>query len=433
MGSHFIRQIRNIGHRVFYGWWVVAAGTIINAFGVGTYFYGFSTFFNPMIAEFGWSRALMSGVYSLSRLEGGIEGPIAGWLIDRYGARKILMIGMTIAGIGYILLSQVSSPLSLYVLFGLTSIGFNMGSVHGTGAAAAKWFIKKRGRAFAFLITGNGLGGAIFVPVIAWLIVQYGWRWAAVIVGIGLLCIPLPLGLVLRSTPEEMGLSPDGKANDHEDPNSEDEDSDQIHTETDEGEALPGEIDFTVKEALKTRAFWTFVGAMLMRAFIMSSIVVHQIPHLVDIGIPYQTASNVLGMMVLLSVPGRFIFSWLGDLFSKKMLLFLLCIVQAIGIYIFIHATTMTLLYFFVIVYGISYGAVIPLFFTLRADLFGRKHYATIGGLMMTMTMTGTVISPILAGYLYDVTRSYTLVFNVFIGLILISGLLFLMIPRPVK
>lgn len=418
MDSGIISRLQDKRKKVFRGWWIVISGMFINAFGVGTFFYGFSTFFNPLSTEFGWSRAVISGVFSLSRLEGGLEGPIVGWLIDRFGARRILLIGITMTGIGYMALSQINSVLSLYLIFGLLlSMGFNIGYNNATQAAIAKWFIKKRGRALSFLMTGNGIGGAIFVPVIALLITQFGWRSAAVIIGVATLVIPLPLSRLIRSTPEEVGEVPDGKVTTNEE-------SPQI-TEPDTN------IDFTVREALKTRAFWTYASAMLFRSAILSAIVVHEIPHLTDIGVPYQEASSVLGLMVMMSVPGRFIFGWMGDRFNKKILVFLLCLVQAVGIFIFIHATTPLLLYLFVIIYGIGYGGVIPLTISLRADLFGRKNYATIAGISMSIAMIGSVAAPIFAGYLYDTTQSYSLAFYIFIAMIIISGILFLLIPKP--
>ena len=430
MNSNIISRLRDRSERVFYGWRIVAAGFFINAFGVGTFFYGFSTFFNPLIAEFGWSRTVMSGVFSLSRLEGGIEGPIAGWLTDRYGARRMLLMGVAIAGVGFIVLRMVNSPLSLYLIFGLfLSLGFNLGYTHATGAAVAKWFIKKRGRAFSFLISGNGIGGAIFVPLIAWLIIQFGWRVSTVIIGVATLAIPLPLSLIVRSTPEEMGLVPDGQPTRYGASTSEEDRSTQASV----SDAVPEDVDFTVREAMRTRAFWVYVGSMMLRSCILSSIVVHQIPHLTDIGIPYQTASTVLGLMVLMSVPGRFIFGWLGDRYSKKVLLFLLCLLQGVGIFIFVNANTLQLLYLFVVVYGLGYGGVIPLAIALRADLFGRRNYATIAGITMAIATIGTVAAPILAGYLYDTTQSYSLAFYIFMVMIVLSGVFFLFIPRASK
>jgi len=412
---------------VFYGWWIVAIGFIINAFGVGTFFYGFSTFFNPMTAEFGWSRALMSTVYSLHRMEGGIEGPLAGYLIDRFGAKRIMHFGIGLAGVGFILISQVNNIVTLFIFFGLfLSFGFNLGYTNANSAMVAKWFIKKRSLAFSFLVTGNGIGGAVFVPVMAWLILQYGWRTAAFVVGVATLCVPLPLSFLAKSTPEDMGLKPDG-----EPPNRRQLSNSNVGAETtDEEEAEPEDVSLTVRQAVKTLSFWIYAASMILRACILSSIVIHQIPHLTDIGIPYLTASKVLGYMILLSVPGRFIFGWLGDRFEKRILMFLLCLLQAAGIFIFIHARTVELLYLFVVVYGLGYGGLIPLTIALRADLFGRKNYATIAGFTMTLSMIGTVLAPILAGYLYDTVQSYSVAFYTFIVMITLSGVCFLLIPR---
>ena len=416
-----LSKVKGRTQNVFYGWWIVFLGFFINAFGIGTFFYGFSTFFTPMINEFGWSRAKMSGVYSLSRLEGGIEGPIVGWLIDRFGARRMLIAGITMAGFGFILISQINSLVSLYVVFGLTlSLGYNIGYVHGTGAAVAKWFIKKRGQALSILITGNGVGGAVFVPLIAFLIVTFGWRHAAIVVGVATLLIPLPLGFLMRSTPEEMGLVPDGETI----PAADD------GTDSTETDALLEEPDYSVMEAMRTKAFWIYVGSMVLRSCILSSIVVHQIPHLTDVGIPYQQASSVLGLMILISVPGRFVFGWMGDRFDKRILLFLLCLQQGLGLFIFVNARSIEVLYLFVLVYGLSYGGVIPLTQAIRADLFGRRNYATISGVSMSFTTVGTVAAPVLAGVLYDTTQSYALAFYTFIVLICLSGTLFLFLPK---
>jgi OFA family oxalate/formate antiporter-like MFS transporter len=171
----------------------------------------------------------------------------------------------------------------------------------------------------------------------------------------------------------------------------------------------------------------------MLRSCILSAIVIHQIPHLTDIGIEYQTASNVLGFMVLLSIPGRFIFGWLGDRFNKRTLLFISCVLQGVGIFIFINASVLPLLYLFVVIYGLGYGGAIPLTVALRADLFGRAHYATIAGITMTLAMIGTVTAPLFAGYLYDTTHSYSLAFYIFTAMIILSGFCFLMIPRTAQ
>jgi len=420
-------QIKSKTGKIFYGWWIVSISCVINAFGVGTFFYGFSTFFNPMVAEFGWSRTMMSGVFSLSRLEGGIEGPFVGWLIDKIGARRVLLAGVSLTGLGFILLSQVNSLLSLYLIFGLVlSLGFNLGYIHATTASVSKWFIHKRSRAISILVVGNGIGGALFVPLIAWLIVTYGWRTAAIIIGVVTLLIPVPLSFFIKSTPEEVGLLPDGKP--------------KLSPVASPGQIVEGvkkitesvddEVNLTVREALKTRAFWIYIGSMMLRNCILGSLVVHQIPHLVDIGIPYQTAAGILGSMILLSIPGRLLIGSLGDWIDKRVLLFILCLMQGVAILILTHATTIFLVYVFVACFGLGYGGMISLSISLRADLFGRKNYATISGISASLVTVSSVLAPIFAGYIYDVFQSYNIAFYTFTVAIVLSGFMFLSIPR---
>jgi MFS family permease len=148
-------------------------------------------------------------------------------------------------------------------------------------------------------------------------------------------------------------------------------------------------------------------------------------------GIDYQVATGILGSMILVSIPGRFVFGWLGDIFDKRKLLFIICFLQGLGIFIFIHASTVIMLYLFVAVFGMAYGGAIPLVHGLRADLFGRKIFATLAGITMLITMVAAIGAPILLGRLYDLTKSYTMGFYVLLVLILLSGFVFLTIRPP--
>ena len=426
-----VKQLRIRTKKVFYGWWIVAAGSSLYFLGIGSIFYGFNTFFIPMVAEFGWSRAATSGAYSLSRLEGGIEGPIIGPLIDKFGARKIIVVGVILAGIGYMCLPAISSLLSLYLIFGLLiSMGYNTGFFHATTTAAANWFIRKRSRALAFITVGGGLGGFVMVNLLAFLITQYGWRLAGVIIGVVLLIGGLPLAYVIRSRPEEKGMLPDGAMV----PKGPQVGPDAVPAEV-EGKssvAMPeDEVNLTVRQALKSTAFWTYMPAMMLRACILSALVVHQIPHLVDVGISYTAASAVLGTMVLISVPGRILFGWLGDIFDKRLLLLVSSALQAAGIWILINVNSLWMAYVFVAVYGVGYGGAIPLTIALRGQLFGRKIFATMGGLTSFFTAIATVAAPVFAGYIYDATGSYSIAFYAFLGLVSLSGLAFLLVRFP--
>jgi len=417
--------------KVFYGWWVVGAGTFLYFLGIGSVFYGFSAFFNPMISEFGWSRAVTSGAYSLSRLEGGVEGPIVGWLIDRFGARKLVFVGVTLTGIGFMAMASVSNLWSLYLIFGLlVSMGYNTGFYHATTTATANWFFRKRSRALSIITVGGGLGGAVIVPFLALIITTSGWRTASIVMGVLMLALGLPAAYIVRSKPEDKGLLPDGDMATGERPAPAEG---AASVSGDEAASGPGadEISFTVREALKTRAFWIFVGAMTLRACILSSLVVHQIPHLVDMGISYTAASACLGTMILISIPGRLVFGWLGDIWDKRLLLLAASLLQAVAIFIFIQASTLWMAYVFVVLFGIGYGGEIPLTLAFRGQLWGRKAFATLGGIAAAFYSVGTVSAPILAGYLFDVSGTYSVAFYTFMGLITVSGFAFLAIRQP--
>jgi MFS family permease len=191
------------------------------------------------------------------------------------------------------------------------------------------------------------------------------------------------------------------------------------------------EVEFTVGQAVRTSTFWTLVLAMAFRASILSSIVVHQIAHLEDIGVARHTAETMLGLMIAMSIPGRLLFGWLGDRTSKQHLLAFSSVLQGIGIFIIANAANLAYVWPFLLFYGLGYGGAIPLTQALRADLFGRKIFATIGGLIMPFTTLGAVAGPIFAGYVYDVTDSYRIAFNTFVVLILLSGLTFLFVRPP--
>jgi MFS family permease len=161
--------------------------------------------------------------------------------------------------------------------------------------------------------------------------------------------------------------------------------------------------------------------------------VVHQIAHLEDIGVARHTAEFVYGFMIAMSIPGRLLFGWLGDRFSKQRLLAIASVLQSVGIFILASATSLAWVWPFLLFYGLGYGGAIPLTQALRADLFGRKVFAMVGGLIMPFTTIGAVTGPVFAGYMYDATESYRIAFYLFVVLILLSGLTFLFVkaPRP--
>ncbi|MFC2016358.1 MFS transporter [Chloroflexota bacterium] len=407
-------KVRN----VFYGWWILFACWVITLYGGGSFFYGFSVFFKPISGEFGWSRAVTSGAFALSQAEGFIEGPIVGPLVDRFGPKKLMLIGISMVSVGFVVLSFVNSLLTYYLVYVvLLALGFNTGFFIASQTAVGNWFIKKRALALGILTTAFGFGGGIMSPVIARLILNYGWRSAAVILGIGMAAIGLPPALAVRHRPEQYGYLPDGETTkaDNSQPRYQEKDSQsevpiRATTMVDSSQ----EVNFTVWEALRTPAFWMLSVAFALRTFAVSAVVVHQIPLLTDRGINEQTAAGVLGLMALMSVPGRLLFGFLGDRFNKRYLLAVTYILQALGLFILLKAQSIVQLYLFTLVFGLGWGAPV-LLLAIRGDYFGRKHFGTIAGVQQSVIAIGTIIGPIFAGWVFDISQSYEVAFTAFI------------------
>ena len=381
-----------------------------------------------MVQEFAWSSAVVSGAFALSRLEGGLEGPVIGHLVDRFGSKKLLIVGLAVTGSFFLLMPLVDSVWKMYLIYGIISIGYNTGYTHALVSTIANWFIKKRSRALMVYTLGAGLGGSIIVPVLSRLITFYGWRTTTVISGLALMIIGFPLARVITHRPEDRDLLPDGlslNSDAHVNTNE------IIKIRSDKIDDL--ETNFTRNEAIHTRSFWIYVIAMLCRSFLLSSIVVHEIPHLVNIGIPRQTAGDILGLMVFLSIPGRIAFGWAGDYLSKRYLIALACLMQCVGIFFLSNAQSIEYVYLFVLIYGIGYGGAIPLTTGFIGELFGRKHFASIRGLTSPVGMIGGIAGPIFAGYVFDISNSYKFALDIFAIIALLAAITIIFAKKPEK
>jgi MFS family permease len=397
---------------IFYGYWILLGTVLLHFLDSGLYFYGFSVFYTPIKLEYAWSAAAISGAISFSRLEGGIEGPVVGYLIERYGARKILALGVLITGLGYIMMIYVNSVWMLYLVYGgVLSIGYNMGFTHSLTTLLNNWFVKRRARVMSLYAIAAGLGGAVIVPLLSKSIMLYGWKMTAIYSGLAFWIVGIPATLIFRNYPEDMGLLPDGV------PNVE------INSET--VVTLDEEPKLTTREALRSGVFKRLLLAESLRTFLLASIVLHEIPHLVNIGIDEVTAAGILGLMISISIPGRLIFGFLGDYVEKRKLLAVTMIIQGIGVLVFAYASTIAHVYIFVVLYGLTYGGCIPLLMAFRGDLFGRKKFAQMSGIMSPFRTIGNVIGPVFAGYLFDVTGSYKIAFITFTCIAIMSGISF--------
>lgn len=396
--------------KIFYGWWIVAATNIICMFGYGTWLYSFGVFFKPMSAEFGWTRAMTAGAYSLRSVEGGIASPIVGWAVDRYGSRILIIIGAVVSGSAFVMMPLIQSLWGFYLIYGiLLSAGMSAMLYLPAWTVIAKWFNRRLSLALAILSVGAGFGGLICAPVAAFLISRYGWRLAFVVLGVFIWCVVIPLAFVIREHPEDMGLSPegDGPAPALSPGNAVSDSAARVAPLTN------GTNDYTLKEAVSSSSFWFMALAFFFQGVSHSTVTVHTIPALTDVGIPVEQAAYSIGLLTLVSIIGRLSFGYLGDHINKRYLFMVSYILMGSGLLVLMNAQTMGMVWLFIFMFGVGFGGNIPLMPAIRAEYFGRKALGKIQGAMDPVMMLAGATGPIFAGYIFDTTGSYRIAFLV--------------------
>jgi len=407
--------------KIFYGWWMVLASAILNFFAGGTFFYGFTTFFNPIRQTFGWTAATTSIAFVFQRLEAGILGPIAGFLVDRVGPRRLMIPGWIITGVGFFLMSRIDSLWAFYGSFVLIATGLSLGSFVVMNATIANWFTRKRSRALTFIYVGFGASG-LLVPMVRLFIGEFGWRESLIFVGVMLWIVGIPLSLLMRHKPSQHGYLPDGETRP---PTSE-----VIDAVTQPSANI--DTDFTVKSALKTRTFWLLGFVFFFQHIGTSAVMVHIVPYLESVNVPGQMAAWAVTGMTVCSLIGRLGFGLLGDFANKRYLIAIALSFQAAGLFIFslIDGDRSWLIIPFLLTYAPGYGGPIPLRPALQGDYFGTKNFGAIMGLMLVITMMGGLVSPVFAGWIFDVTGGYRTAWQIF-ALTTVPAIPLVLLARP--
>ncbi len=400
----------------------MGAGSVTTGYTSGTFWQGFGAFFDPIIEQFGWSRAITSAAISLQRTESGMVSPFVGYFIDRFGPRKVMMVGILVTGAGFILLGRINSLWQFYAAFAMITLGMSVGTWMVVTTAVANWFVALRTRALALTSAGSALGG-LLVPVVIWLIATTDWRTALMLIGVGFWIIGIPAAIVMRRRPEDHGLLPDGQTSD--------ERVGEATADSDRTPGQQGEVSFTVRQALLTRSFWQMALAMGSGQLVMSA-TVHQIPAITSFGFSRETAGVVMLAVSLMSLAGRIVSGFAGDLVDKRKVIAAAFALQLVGTLIFAYTSTPLHLAGFVVCWGIGFGSSIPVRFALLADYFGRRHFGSVMGIMMTASALFGIAGPVFVGWMYDVRGNYRDPYIVLALTVLVAIPLVLGLTRPV-
>jgi len=420
--------------KIFPGWWIVLSGGIIGVWGNGYYMYGFSALFKPVSSELGFSRAATSIAASIGRVEGGLEAPLTGWMTDRFGPRWVVFFGVFLIGLGLILMNFINSLWAFYVVWGvIAGTGINVALTLPLEVSIANWFVKKRGFAQGIKKVIDGFSGVVTLPLVAWFIIQQGWRMACLIGGVVMLLGGLPLTwfFLKRHRPEYYGLLPDGAT-------VEEETTDESNM-IDRGvryAAEVEEVEFTLKQAMRTPAYWLLMLAQASHSLAAPALQIHCIPFLTDIGMDPLQAAGMMAIMIFSGIPTRLIGGLLADRVKKSHMRFLIggaYLLQAIGFALFLQNQTTAMIYIWFILYGIGYGAAFTLNTVMRARYFGRKAFGSIGGISRLLMTPVGIAAPVYLGWVYDTTSSYITAFTLVAILLAFAGIFmsFILPPKP--
>jgi len=396
----------------FYGYIVVVATLCIMVVIWATYI-AFGVFFKPVLTEFGWTRAMTSGAFSLSMIVQGLIGIVMGGLTDRLGPRIVMTLCGLLLGLGYLLMSQVSTVWQLYLFYGVI-IGIGMsGSWIPLLSTVARWFAKRRGMMTGIVLTGAGIGSLVGPPVANWLIFTYDWRSSYIVLGSLVLVVVVLAAQLLRRDPSQMGQVPYGEA------------------EGAQQGLKSGTEGFSLKEAVHTRQFWEFFAMLLCFGYCVFAIMVHIVPHATDLRISAGGAANILAAVGGLTIVGNVVLGSAGDRIGNRQVFIIGFILVSAALFWLVPATEVWMLYLFAVVFGFAHGGCATSESPLVARLFGLSSHGLIFGVAGIGFTIGAAVGPLLTGYIFDVTGSYQLAFLV-CACISIVGLVLTALLRPI-
>ena len=413
--------------KIFYGWYIVAAGMGMHLWTSICWIYGMQVFFTPIVQHFGWSRGLVSGAFGLQRLEGSIIAPIEGFLVDKYGPRKMMFAGGLIIGLGMISLSFVNSIWMFYASVLLVSLGTSATS-SPRNWAIVQWFRRQRGRALGIGSSGAVISGPLLI-IVVWLIESFGWRAAFLVLGLATWCIILPLTLVFRAKPHQYGMYPDGDTPEEAATAEAAAANRPSRTAT---RALSNEESMSVMQALKTRSFWILSIIFAAQTTGVSGLMVHLIPYLQTVGFSAAQAASVLAFFTLLSVFGRLGGGWIMDYISPNIILAVLLGCQGAAFLVLSVMDGFNYVYvtLFAMLYGTAFGGMIPARGVLVSNYFGTQNFGALQGLTRSVTVVAGMVAPVLMGLIFDLTQSYLISLYV-LAVVAAAGIPLALIAKP--
>ena len=403
---------------VYPGWWVVGACCFLALFPGAIFSYGFPVFYIPIRDELALTDTQVSLIFALSRGEAGIGGPLVGWMVDRFDSRPIVLGFGLMAGVGLIVLAGVNGYwLFAAIYVGVVSVGNNSGFGQTFLAVTNRWFVRRRAVGMTLVITCYTAGGAMLIPLLSRGVDALGWREVMLYTGIFVAVVVIPFALLIRRSPESMGISlaDAGEA---------------VEESGGRSSAQASGRDFTVGEALRTPAYWFILLASAFRISVTSGILVHGIPIMVWKGVSEQAGADLMALLFFVSIPARLLIGFSGLRLPGQGVLAAGMAAGAVSVLALDLVPGVWVIFPFVAGLAALEGAAV-LNWVLVGNIFGRRSFATLTGIISVFYSAGMMLSPLFLGWMVDRTGGYTESLLVLAGLYAVSALLFLLARAP--
>ena len=383
----------------------------------GLFFWSFGLYIDPVEAHFGWSRAEVSLGIAVAILAGGLAAPVVGRMTDRRGPRFVLFSGAVIGALGFGLLATTSALWQWYIYLGVVGVAMAMLIFIPLPVLAARWFERRRGAAVGILGVGISIGGLVIVPIVRVTIDALGWEGSLIVSAVAIPAYWLPVTFfIVRDRPPE-GVRPDASA---------------AHPATD----TAARADLSLRQALRTPLFWALAGGIALYFFSSFGLVVHSVPLFESRGVGAAWAAALVSFMAGLSLLTRLLLAWLADRVHRFETVAMIVTGSGIlGSLVLLFDASASTLALFVLLWALADSGtslIEPLALT-RA--FGVRHFATILGAVNVLRTVCMLMSPVLAGAIFDATDSYNGALLMFVGTFGVSLCLFYLatrLPRPV-
>ena len=396
--------------RPFYGWVIVSVAAVVSFSQISFFNPVLGVFIQPLTDEFGWNRATISAATAIGSVGGAVLAPLIGSVIDRQGPRLVVAAGGALMGLCLLALVLTHGLWWFYLFYGIgraTAVG---PTSLGTTVATSNWFVKNRGLALGVMLLGNRAGMAILPLGVQVMLLLAGWRTAFFALGVMVLLLSVfPSLRYLRRRPEDMGMRPDGIADDN--------------TQTPEAEASQPEQHWTLRQAARTPAFWLITFATSQMFFVGGSVNLHQMSHLINQGLSSTVAVGVISTFAVSGGVGGVLGGLAQRRFGMRWTFSASLFAASLGLVFLIQVDSPTLAYIYGVYYGMVFGSVVTMMQGVFAEYFGRESLGAIRGAVAPVQMLFNATGPVLSGIAFDVTGSYDRIFWAYAAVLLLAAI----------